>query len=450
MLTERSPILDYTAQDALPSIISEYIPYPHNILVRTCIARLIDCGFQRSTIEQWGQLRSAFADNPLLHYAHSNAPYHTREAIKISADLLPWIETFVRGCELFPLIPHNDMLRFSKIIYISGNNGVHLLRPFHVAAYLGIGELLFRMATEEATDVNIRAHYYRHNEGLTSLAVAAIGGFEDIIELLLNIPGVDPRLQIESSASAIFLAAMCGHRAVLKRLLNVPNADINESDGDGWTMLILASVGGQELMVEALLEFSNIQVNHKTKEGHTALMLATILGHEAVVKLLFASPVIDLNCQDTDGWYGAMLAAYHGRISILKAFLDHPQSNVTLTSTNGSTILFCVLSYHSPTARNMDALQREDHDPQPTAQLLLDHPRTQPLAHIPNNTGRTPLMMASRFGYLSVVERILSLPGGNVNATDKKNETALKLALAHGHDAVVEVLRSSGAMDTDT
>lgn len=49
-------------------------------------------------------------------------------------------------------------------------------------------------------------------------------------------------------------------------------------------------------------------------------------------------------------------------------------------------------------------------------------------------------MIASECGYVNVVTYLLSLSGINVNATDRRGQTALHFAAIHGHESIVKIL----------
>ena len=62
-----------------------------------------------------------------------------------------------------------------------------------------------------------------------------------------------------------------------------------------------------------------------------------------------------------------------------------------------------------------------------------------------DNDGYTPLMWASGYGHLAVVERLLQEEAVDADAADNDGWTPLMFASSKGHLAVVEALLQAGA-----
>jgi ankyrin repeat protein len=61
-----------------------------------------------------------------------------------------------------------------------------------------------------------------------------------------------------------------------------------------------------------------------------------------------------------------------------------------------------------------------------------------------NRNGATPLIVAAFEGNKEVIEQLLA-KGADIDAKDNEGNTALSLASARGHTAVVELLKARGA-----
>ncbi|CAL4211918.1 unnamed protein product, partial [Meganyctiphanes norvegica] len=86
--------------------------------------------------------------------------------------------------------------------------------------------------------------------------------------------GADINYRGDSGATALLVAAHSGHEDVVDKLLQVPGIDVNLPNCNGWTPLHGAIDRGNVEPVKQLLEHKNINVNLQAKDGLTPLDMA--------------------------------------------------------------------------------------------------------------------------------------------------------------------------------
>lgn len=86
--------------------------------------------------------------------------------------------------------------------------------------------------------------------------------YSEVVELLLAKDDVDPDVKAgQYDHTVLFLAAKGGHEAVIKVLLERGKVDINATDKIGRTALMLAAESGREAVVRLLLQICNANIN---------------------------------------------------------------------------------------------------------------------------------------------------------------------------------------------
>lgn len=151
----------------------------------------------------------------------------------------------------------------------------------HYAALGGHPRIVGRMiALGLNADARIRS------DGMTPLAMAAVRGHDEVVQLLLahhadvNIPDL-------GGNTPLLHAAMRGRTATV-RLLIARGADVNIASRPGWTPLMAAAWEGHEDTVKLLLKHgANSQATNA--QGQSARSLAESAGHGQIAKLLAKS-----------------------------------------------------------------------------------------------------------------------------------------------------------------
>ena len=183
--------------------------------------------------------------------------------------------------------------------------------------------------------------------------------------------------------------------------------------------------------IETLLSEEGVNINAKSDEfRETPLHLVSYCGNEEIAKALLKHKA-DVNIQDVDGWTPLHYAAINNNVSIVNLLLSLPGPPPDARATTTS----------STKRANMKTSDRPELR---QSGIKVD---------IPNHLGRTPLHIASSFGYQDTVAAIVQYKTGldekdpekSLDKTDDSGRTALYLAAAEGHARVVKEIARTGA-----
>ena len=228
--------------------------------------------------------------------------------------------------------------------------------------------------------------------------------------------------------AALFSAADKRCVALARRLLQA-GASLQARDRLGATPLSHAAKSGDAQIVELFLE-SGAAVDARDLDGSTALFLAAETGRRAAVQTLVAHGA-NVNLPGRSGIAPVAAAAFMGDEPLVRLLLDKGADANAIDATGKSAICYAA-------SRGFPAVVR---------QLLDSH--VDPNRHYGNDL--TALMWAA--GYADEAgtrdtDEILKLlidRGARLDDSDNRGRTALMIAAALGHTAVVELLLIRGA-----
>lgn len=228
------------------------------------------------------------------------------------------------------------------------------------------------------------------NKGNTALHIAAKLEYPEMLELLLQHPGIDIHKKNQDELTPIMSVIVTDNVQLLQILLQHANIDLNEGE---ITPLITAVQSGSANAVQLLLQQKNVDVN-KTMEGVSPLLFAIADESPEIVRLLLQRADININSSNGDGVSPLSLAiAYNDSAEILRHLLQCADIDVNAACTDGLTPLQLAISVQSTEK----------------VQLLLQH------KHI------------------------------NVNKRDSDGVTPLEFAMLFGNRTIIRLLRNSGA-----
>ncbi|KAH6901138.1 hypothetical protein BKA70DRAFT_710673 [Coprinopsis sp. MPI-PUGE-AT-0042] len=340
-------LVHYTVKPILRKLVLQSIPEPHTLLSAICMARLRDCGFQRSALASTQELDAALNSTPLLLYAYRAWSFHGRESMHDDVAKSRLLD-FVQGCHAFPILPRErgTFDRFGPLHVIAAFDlplslvGPDQLRnpnllseeqglsPLHLACMRNA-----RLAVEDLLALPGILVNAPDKEGSTPLIWASRAsnhGNEATVALLLAHPKIKVNQSNNTGATALHAAAGPGRSGALKLLLSHPKIKANQADVHGMTAFMHACTSMDADAVNLFLAHRQLKVNAVDKRGSTALILMmTMLAHIVhldMVKAVLAHPEIDVNHVNKSGKPASYWAYRSRREDLLDLFLNHPKA----------------------------------------------------------------------------------------------------------------------------
>ena len=211
-----------------------------------------------------------------------------------------------------------------------------------------------------------------HKDGVTSLMLAAHGGFGDVVDMLLE-AGAKVELADDEDMTALIYSIQENHGSVAEKLIRAgadPNevftdaegkehnlvmdsialentdfallliekgADLTATNDQGVTTLIQAAFKGLTPVVEKILASKQVGLNDVNEDGVSALIAAASKGHGEVVEMLCAAGA-DVNLGDNAKTTPMMVAAAGTHMEAMKFLLKHG-ANVNAQNGEGHTAL---------------------------------------------------------------------------------------------------------------
>ena len=262
------------------------------------------------------------------------------------------------------------------------------------------------------------------NKGATCIHHAVGGGCsKDVLERIVN-HDADVNVANKKNITALMLACMKGSKDAINVLLNT-GADPNIANTDGDTCLHYAVRNDCSTEVlEAIISHS-VDVNATNKKNETTLMIACEKGNKDSINVLLnagADPHIANDYGDI--WIHAAVKGYCSK-EVLQIIINH-DTDVNATNKKNVTALMIACE-----KGNKDAIN-----------LLLDAGADP---NISNADDDTCLQYAVYGDCCKEVLQAIICYGADVNATNKKNVTALMIACYKGNTDTINLLLNSGA-----
>ncbi len=313
------------------------------------------------------------------------------------------------------------------------------LTPLHCAAIRGHEAIVQLLMTSPLLTINAE-----DSRGKTPLFYAIKNNNVNVQAQLIQVAGI--KLDPTTASKALHYAAHTGDENLLALLINIPGINVNIPEEDGATPLHFAAKKGKENIMKLLLAHPEINVNAENKNGESALYIATWEGHLAVVNLLLTKPDLDLRTK----WEGETLlhaATFSNNEEVVAAILKHTTISPTTMDSEGVTPLHLAACKGNANIITQFCNARIDINfpsqwPYTSKKLTyftnLLTQKTELIASDPHQW--TPLHVAAYYGQESVVATLLSLPNIEVNASDERGRTPLYLAARNGHEKAVELL----------
>jgi len=163
---------------------------------------------------------------------------------------------------------------------------------------------------------------------------ATYNSHERVVQMLLD-NGAAVNTQHQELWTPLHQAAFNGHERIVQMLLD-KEAEVNVKHDQEWTPLHQAANKGHERIVQMLLD-KEADVNVKDNEGCTPLHHAAGEGHERVVQMLLDKEA-EVNVKHDEGWTPLHYAAHGGHVEIIRALL-HRGADLDASTDVGKTPL---------------------------------------------------------------------------------------------------------------
>jgi len=132
--------------------------------------------------------------------------------------------------------------------------------------------------------------------GYTALMLAIREDSMQVVDLLLNTPGIDLEAKARNGDTPLMLAAFHGYLPLVKTLLS-RDVEVNRP---GWTALHYAAINGNPEIIKTLLDAS-AYIDAESAEGKmTPIMLAAVRGRVVAVRVLQQEGA-DVSLRNADG-----------------------------------------------------------------------------------------------------------------------------------------------------
>jgi ankyrin repeat protein len=166
-----------------------------------------------------------------------------------------------------------------------------------------------KLLLERGADVNVA-----DNSGYTALHHAIEARYDDVSEVLLSHPKLDPNARGLNGVTTLMSYVWRERKDAVQKLLD-RGADVNAQDDDGDSALHGAAQNGN-IEIMDLLVAKGANLNLKNKVGGTPLMWAAVYGHEDAARRLLERGA-DPSLKDADGKTARDWAVVNGRKNLV-------------------------------------------------------------------------------------------------------------------------------------
>jgi ankyrin repeat protein len=408
-------LVHFTTQEYFERTQKDWFPTAETDITKTCVTYLSFSVFDSGICATNKEFEERLQSNRLYDYAARNWGYHACAAstvIEQWTEVEQLIQDFLENETNISAASQAMMASRSSFSY--SQSVPRQMTGVHIAAYFGLVKTI-KGLLKNAYSPDLQDSY-----GRTALSLAAEGGHEDVVKLLLETGKVDVGSEDEYDQTPLWWAAMEGHEVVVKLLVDTGKVDVESKGRNGQMLLRWAAVEGHEAVIKLLVD-----VESKGKNGRILLSWAAMEGHEAVVKLLLETGKVDVESKDKDGHTPLWLAARGGHEAVVKLLLETGKVDVESKD-----------EYYGQTPLWWAA--RQGHDA--VVKLLLETGKVD-VEPKDKYGGQTPLSRAAWGGHEAVVKLLLETGKVDVESKDKYGQTPLSRAAWGGHDAVVNLLR---------
>ncbi len=274
----------------------------------------------------------------------------------------------------------------------------------------------------------------RSSKGLTPLHYAVIMGSVEMVQLLINQPGIDVSCGTSKGFSPLHLAAGKDSVDTFSAIASHPSSDVNCRDNEGRSPLHWAAFHDAQQMVRALCSHPAVDINCRANNGDTPLHTASTRTRVGALTALMVHPAVELNGRNGAGDTALHRAASGGGVEAIAALTCLPGVDPNIRNDQGLTPLHNAAQWGGP-----DSLKH----------LLLHFPWAETGCY--TDAGYTPLHLAARDACDESVRLLSQLPSVDMNCRtrDSLGATPLHLAALRGRADNVRLLSTLAGVDAN-
>lgn len=290
--------------------------------------------------------------------------------------------------------------------------------PLTVSAQYGHLDAVRMLLDEPSTEVALRG-----KSGRSALSFAVANGHLEIVDVLLERGAFSPDDQDNMHWTPIFWAVQGDYAGIVQLLSKQPSVDINWVDKSGRSVLSWAAGEGGRQALKILLKHPSVDLNLKDAQGRSPLSWAAGNGQREVVSTLMHKTGVDKSTKDKDMRNAISWACQGGHTETLRTLLKYGCGGVDDVDINVWTPLLWSLFVRSPA----------------TVETLLFTRRVK--IDRQDGYGRTALIWAASYGYIDVVQLLVSW-NATVHIKNHGGHTAADVARLEGQIDVWEFLKA--------
>lgn len=317
-----------------------------------------------------------------------------------------------QGCQEGHLNIVKVLIQHSADINKSNKNGAS---PLYVASQNG-----HVMVVEELLRNSVDINKCRH-DNTSPLQIACYYNHPDVVEQLLRLPEIDINQSDEDGCTSLYHACQEGNLDIVTTLLN-HSADINKSNKNEASPLYIASENGHSTVVNTLLQ-NSADINISEKSGASPLYIACQKGHIKVVRVLIQH-LANINQSKLNGTSPLYIACQNGHALVVKELIKH-SADINKGRCDGITPLQIACYY------NREDVVRE---------LLFSEEINIDQC---DSTGCTSLHVACKKGHTFIIDELIQHKADK-NKPDNTGRTPLQIASKFGRDKMVKSLQKAG------
>lgn len=328
-----------------------------------------------------------------------------------------------------------DAIKAETTVEVKGQRP-RSLSSFHLAAFIGCTALV-RLYAETGVDVNLL-----NSKRDTALLWASRWGHLDTVAYLLE-KKADCSLENDKNSTALHWAVRYEHYDVVCYLLTKGKADPNQERLQGLVVpIVLAAALGNARITELLLD-NGAKVNHVIRSGETPLHVAAKEGNSSVVAVLLQRKAT-VNQQDDNGNTPLINATSNNHLKCVDLLMKSGANAIIKNHMGNDSWHFALLSDNDDVLRMICKHSINCKIPHLTAAKLGREKKIQVLRQTGidirqvDDDGNSLLHYAACYDHDHVITEFCRRV--DVNAQNKKGNTALHVACLKGHILSIKAL----------